>query len=126
MKKVAGTLKIDQAQFRELESFTKFGGDIDAVTARVIDKGRKNERLLIQPQYHPMPVEEEIAIIFCGVNGLLSNVPIEKVADFEKQFLQLLHAKYADDVLALLAQGKMTDEVSDKLKTAALEVVARF
>ena len=126
MKKVAGTLKIDQAQFRELESFTKFGGDIDAVTARVIDKGRKNERLLIQPQYHPMPVEEEIAIIFCGVNGLLANVPVEKVADFEKQFLQLLHAKYADDVLALLAQGKMTDEVSDKLKTAAQEVGARF
>ncbi len=126
MKKVAGTLKIDQAQFRELESFTKFGGDIDAVTARVIDKGRKNERLLIQPQYHPMLVEEEIAIIFCGVNGLLANVPIEKVADFEKQYLQLLHAKYADDVLALLAQGKMTDEVADKLKTAAQEVVARF
>ena len=73
-----------------------------------------------------MPVEEEIAIIFCGVNGLLANVPIEKVADFEKQYLQLLHAKYADDVLALLAQGKMTDEVADKLKTAAQEVVARF
>ena len=73
-----------------------------------------------------MPVEEEIAIIFCGVNGLLANVPVEKVADFEKQFLQLLHAKYADDVLALLAQGKMTDEVSDKLKTAAQEVGARF
>lgn len=126
MKKVAGTLKIDQAQFRELESFTKFGGDIDAVTARVIDKGRKNERLLIQPQYNPMPVEEEIAIIYCGVNGLLANVPVEKVADFEKQFLQLLHAKYADDVLAVLAQGKLTDEVQDKLKSAAQEVAARF
>lgn len=126
MKKVAGTLKIDQAQFRELESFTKFGGDIDAVTARVIDKGRKNERLLIQPQYNPMPVEEEIAIIYCGVNGLLANVPVEKVAEFEKQFLQLLHAKYADDVLAVLAQGKLTDEVQDKLKSAAQEVAARF
>ena len=126
MKKVAGTLKIDQAQFRELESFTKFGGDIDAVTARVIDKGRKNERLLIQPQYHPMAVEEEIAVIYCGVNGLLANVPIEKVAEFEKQFLQLLHAKHADDVLAVLASGKLTDEVSDKLKAAALEVSARF
>lgn len=126
MKKVAGTLKIDQAQFRELESFTKFGGDIDAVTARVIDKGRKNERLLIQPQYNPMPVEEEIAIIYCGVNGLLANVPVEKVADFEKQFLQLLHAKHADDVLAVLAQGKLTDEVQDKLKSAAQEVAARF
>lgn len=126
MKKVAGTLKIDQAQFRELESFTKFGGDIDAVTARVIDKGRKNERLLIQPQYNPMPVEEEIAIIYCGVNGLLANVPVEKVADFEKQFLQLLHAKYSEDVLAVLAQGKLTDEVQDKLKSAAQEVGARF
>ena len=126
MKKVAGTLKIDQAQFRELESFTKFGGDIDAVTARVIDKGRKNERLLIQPQYHPMAVEEEIAVIYCGVNGLLANVPIDKVAEFEKQFLQLLHAKHADDVLAVLASGKLSDEVSDKLKAAALEVSARF
>lgn len=126
MKKVAGTLKIDQAQFRELESFTKFGGDIDAVTARVIDKGRKNERLLIQPQYNPMPVEEEIAIIYCGVNGLLANVPVEKVAEFEKQFLQLLHAKYADNVLAVLAQGKLTDDVQDKLKSAAQEVAARF
>lgn len=126
MKKVAGTLKIDQAQFRELESFTKFGGDIDAVTARVIDKGRKNERLLIQPQYNPMPVEEEIAIIYCGVNGLLANVPVEKVADFEKQFLQLLHAKYSEDVLAVLAQGKLTDEVQEKLKSAAQEVGARF
>ncbi|MDE6573826.1 MAG: F0F1 ATP synthase subunit alpha, partial [Muribaculaceae bacterium] len=88
MKKVAGTLKIDQAQFRELEAFTKFGGDMDAVTARVIDKGRKNERLLIQPQYHPMSVDDEVAVIFCGVNGLLADVPSENVADFEKQFLQ--------------------------------------
>ena len=94
MKKVAGTLKIDQAQFRELESFTKFGGDIDPVTARVIDKGRKNERLLIQPQYHPMAVEDEVAVIYSGVNGLLENVPLEKVAEFEKQYLQLLHARY--------------------------------
>ena len=93
MKKVAGTLKIDQAQFRELESFTKFGGDIDPVTARVIDKGRKNERLLIQPQYHPMLVEEEVAVIFCGTKGLLENVPVAKVAEFEHLLLQLLHAK---------------------------------
>ena len=126
MKKVAGTLKIDQAQFRELESFTKFGGDIDPVTARVIDKGRKNERLLIQPQYHPMPVEEEIAIIFCGVNGLLENVPLDKVAEFEKQFLQLLNAKHQDDVLALLRQGKLTDDVDAKLRAAAADVAGRF
>jgi len=126
MKKVAGTLKIDQAQFRELESFTKFGGDIDAVTARVIDKGRKNERLLIQPQYHPMPVEEEIAIIFCGVNGLLANVPGDKVAEFEKQYLQLLHAKHTDDVLAQLQKGILTDEIAEKLKAAASDVASSF
>ncbi|MDE5668599.1 MAG: F0F1 ATP synthase subunit alpha, partial [Duncaniella sp.] len=98
MKKVAGTLKIDQAQFRELESFTKFGGDIDAVTARVIDKGRKNERLLIQPQYSPMAVEDEVAVIYCGTHGLLENVPVDKVAEFEKNFLQLMHAKYPQDM----------------------------
>lgn len=126
MKKVAGTLKIDQAQFRELESFTKFGGDIDPVTARVIDKGRKNERLLIQPQYHPMAVEDEIAVIFCGVNGLLENVPLDKVAEFEKQLLQLLHAKHADDVLAVLRSGKLTDDVADKLRAAAADVAGRF
>ncbi len=126
MKKVAGTLKIDQAQFRELESFTKFGGDIDAVTAHVIDKGRKNERLLIQPQYHPMPVEEEIAIIFCGVNGLLANVPGDKVAEFEKQYLQLLHAKHTDDVLAQLQKGILTDEIAEKLKAAASDVASSF
>ena len=126
MKKVAGTLKIDQAQFRELEAFTKFGGDMDAVTARVIDKGQKNERLLIQPQYHPMPVAQEIAIIYCGVNGLLESVPLTDVAEFEKQFLQLLEAKHADDVLASLAAGKLTDDVAAKLTAAAKDVAARF
>lgn len=126
MKKVAGTLKIDQAQFRELESFTKFGGDIDPVTARVIDKGRKNERLLIQPQYKPVAVEDEVAVIFCGVNGLLENVPLDKVAEFEKQLLQLLHAKYQNDVLDVLRSGKLTDDATAKLKQAASEVSGRF
>ncbi|RXE71211.1 F0F1 ATP synthase subunit alpha [Muribaculaceae bacterium Isolate-002 (NCI)] len=126
MKKVAGTLKIDQAQFRELEAFTKFGGDIDPVTARVIDRGRKNERLLIQPQYQPWAVEDQVAVIFCGVNGLLGNVPVEKVAEFEKALLQLLHAKYQDDVMTPIAQGKLTDEVSEKLKAVATEVAARY
>lgn len=126
MKKVAGTLKIDQAQFRELESFTKFGGDVDAVTARVIDKGRKNERLLIQPQYHPVPVADEVAVIYCGVNGLLENVPIDKVAEFEHQFVQLLHAKYQADVLDVIAQGKLTDDVTAKLKEAAAGITAQF
>lgn len=126
MKKVAGTLKIDQAQFRELESFTKFGGDIDPVTARVIDKGRKNERLLIQPQYHPVAVENEVALIYCGVNGLLENVPIDKVADFEKQLLQLLEAKYRKDVLEPIRAGKLTDDVTAKLTEAASQIVGQF
>ncbi|MCM1110014.1 MAG: F0F1 ATP synthase subunit alpha [Clostridium sp.] len=126
MKKVAGTLKIDQAQFRELESFTKFGGDIDPVTARVIDKGRKNERLLIQPQYHPYAVEEEVAVIFCGTKGLLENVPAEDVAEFEKQLLQLLHAKHQTDVLDVIRQGQLTDDVTAKLTAAARDVAARF
>ncbi len=126
MKKVAGTLKIDQAQFRELESFTKFGGDIDPVTARVIDKGRKNEQLLIQPQYHPVAVADEVALIYCGVNGLLENVPLDKVAEFEKQLLQLLHAKYQADVLDVIASGKLTDDVTSKLKEAASQIAAQF
>ncbi|MCC8070813.1 MAG: F0F1 ATP synthase subunit alpha [Bacteroidales bacterium] len=126
MKKVAGTLKIDQAQFRELESFTKFGGDIDPVTARVIDKGRKNERLLIQPQYHPMAVEDEVAVVYCGTQGLLENVPLDKVAEFEHQLLQLLHAKHQEDVLDVLRAGKLTDDVAAKLTAAAQEVSSRF
>lgn len=126
MKKVAGTLKIDQAQYRELESFTKFGGDIDPVTARVIDKGRKNERLLIQPQYSPKAVEDEVAVIFCGTRGLLENVPIDKVAEFEKLFLQLLHAKYQKEVLDVIKSGKLTDDVIDKLTTSAQEITSRY
>lgn len=126
MKKVAGTLKIDQAQFRELESFTKFGGDIDPVTARVIDKGRKNERLLIQPQYKPLAVEEEVAMVYCGVNGLLENVPLDKVAEFEKSLLQFLHAKHQSDVLDVIKAGNLSDDVTAKLKDAALEVAGRY
>ena len=126
MKKVAGTLKIDQAQFRELESFTKFGGDIDPVTARVIDKGRKNERLLIQPQYKPMAVEDEVAVIFAGTKGLLENVPLDKVAEFEHLYLQLLHAKYTDAVLVPIRQGQLTDEVVEKLTAAANDIAGRY
>ena len=126
MKKVAGTLKIDQAQFRELESFTKFGGDIDPVTARVIDKGRKNEQLLIQPQYSPMAVEDEVAVIFCGTKGLLENVPLDKVAEFEKLFLQLLHAKYQTDVLDVIKSGQFTDDVVAKLTESAKEIASRY
>ena len=126
MKKVAGTLKIDQAQFRELESFTKFGGDIDPVTARVIDKGRKNERLLIQPQYKPVAVEDEVAVIYAGTKGLLENVPLDKVAEFEQLFLQLLHAKHQSDVLDVIKSGKLTDEVMEKLNAAAKDIAGRY
>ena len=126
MKKVAGTLKIDQAQFRELESFTKFGGDIDPVTARVIDRGRKNERLLIQPQYHPVAVEEEVAIIYCGVNGLLADIALDKVADFEKGLLQLLRAKHRDDILQPILEGKFTDDVTSRLTDVARQVAAGY
>ena len=126
MKKVAGTLKIAQAQFRELESFTKFGGDVDPVTARTIDRGRKNERLLIQAQYSPMLVEEQVAVVFCGVNGLLERVPLEKVAEFEKLFLQLLHAKHQADVLDQLKAGIINDDVTEKIKAVASEIASKY
>ena len=126
MKKVAGTLKIAQAQFRELESFTKFGGDIDPVTARVIDRGRKNQQLLIQPQYKPWAVEDEVAVIFCGVNGLLEDVPLDKVHEFEEMFLQLLKAKYQKEVLDELRKGVLSDEVSDILTKVASEIASKY
>ncbi|MDE6447400.1 MAG: F0F1 ATP synthase subunit alpha, partial [Muribaculaceae bacterium] len=126
MKKVAGTLKIAQAQFRELESFTKFGGDIDPVTAKVIDTGRKNQQLLIQPQYSPWPVENQVAVIYCGVNGLLENVPLEKVKEFEEQFLQLVKAKYQKEVLDTIKAGQLTPDVEAKIRECAAETSARF
>ena len=126
MKKIAGTLKIDQAQFRELESFTKFGGDVDPVTAMTIDKGRKNERILIQPQYSPVPVEEEIAIIYCGTQGLLHNVPLDKVAEFEKLYLQILKSKYSHEVLDELRAGHLDDKISAHMTEVATEVANRF
>ncbi len=126
MKKVAGTLKIDQAQFRELESFTKFGGDMDAVTAFTIDKGQKNTRLLIQPQYSPMPVEQQIAILYCGTQGLLRDVPLDKVHDFEKEFLQTLTTKHRKDVLDVLRSGEINDEVSRILDETAKQLTAEI
>ena len=126
MKKVAGTLKISQAQFRELESFTKFGGDIDPVTAMTIDRGRKNERLLIQPQYSPVPVEEQIAAIYCGTQGLMSDVPLEKVSEFEKLFIQTLKAKYQAEVLDVLKSGVINDDVTAKLAEVAKQVASNY
>lgn len=126
MKKVAGTLKIDQAQYRELESFTKFGGDMDQVTALTIDKGQKNTRLLIQPQYNPMPVEYQIAILFCGTTGLLKNVPLSKVHAFEKSFLNILEQKHRTDILDKLKAGVIDDDCKLKLKELAKDIASSY
>ena len=121
MKKVAGTLKIDQAQYRELEAFTQFGGDMDPVTAQTIDKGQKNTQLLVQPQYSPMPVGEQIAILYCGVHGLLKDVPLDKVHDFEKALIKNLQGT---DVLETLQKGVIDDKITAKLDEVAALVAA--
>ena len=126
MKKIAGTLKIDQAQYRELEAFSKFGGDMDSVTEMVIDKGRKNAQLLIQPQHAPMPVEEEIAVIYCGTQGLLRNVDLKHVAEFEKMFLEILRSKYQKEILEPLREGVLDENVSKLLEEVATEVGQTF
>lgn len=126
MKKVAGTLKIDQAQFRELEAFTKFGGDMDPITALTIDKGQKNAALLVQPQYSPVPVEKQIAILYCGTNGLLKNVPIDQVHEFESDFLQILETQYNDSVLDQLRKGIINDDVTNILRKVAEEISGRY
>lgn len=125
MKKVAGTLKLDQAQYRELEAFSKFGSDMDAATLAVLDKGRKNVELLKQPQYKPLPVEEQVALIYCGTKGLLRDIPVEKVAEFEKEFVE--HLKLAHkDVLAEIAKGVFNEEIEEKLRTVAGDICLRF
>ena len=121
MKKVAGTLKIDQAQYRELEAFTKFGGDMDPVTALTIDKGQKNTRLLVQPQYSPMPVEQQIAVLYCGTHGLLKDVPLNRVHDFEKALINNLEST---DVLATLKKGVINEEVTAKIEEVAAAVAS--
>ena len=126
MKKIAGTLKIDQAQYRELEAFSKFGGDMDSVTEMVIDKGRKNAQLLIQPQHAPMPVEEEIAVIYCGTQGLLRNVELKHIAEFEKMFLEILRSKYQKEILEPLREGVQDENVSKLLEEVATEVGQTF
>ncbi|BBD44819.1 ATP synthase subunit A [Petrimonas sp. IBARAKI] len=121
MKKVAGTLKIDQAQYQELQAFTKFGGDMDKVTAMTIDKGQKNEQLLIQSPHQPLSVEKQIAILYCGTKGLLTDVPLEKVSEFEKKFLQILELNHRTDVLDELKKGVLNDVVTNILETVAAD-----
>ncbi|MDR2824249.1 MAG: F0F1 ATP synthase subunit alpha [Prevotellaceae bacterium] len=123
MKKVAGTLKIDQAQYRELEAFTQFGSDMDAVTAATIDKGRKNSKLLVQVLHQPMPVERQVAVLYCGTHGLLSKLPLEKVDEFEKEYLNVLELKHKDDVLSILKKGTLDDNITAILEKTAAEVV---
>ena len=122
MKKVAGTLKIDQAQYRELEAFSKFSSDMDAVTAMAIDRGRKNNKLLIQPQYSPMPVGEQIAILYCGTKGLMSKIAVDQVPEFQSKFLELLRASHTDDVIKPLAAGKIDDTITGIITNLAAAV----
>jgi len=125
MKKVAGTLKLDQAQFRELEAFSKFGSDLDAATLNVLEKGRRNVEILKQPQYSPMKAEEQVAILFCGTNNLLLDVPTDKIRDFQENYLSIMKAKY-QDVLGELKQGKLTDNGIETMKKVATEVSGRY
>jgi len=125
MKKVAGTLKLDQAQFRELEAFAKFGSDLDAATMSVLEKGKRNVEILKQPQYSPLTVGEQVAIIFCGSQNLLSKVPVNKIIDFQDAFLHHMNEQKSD-VIKQLGEGKYTDELTDALKKAAADVSRQF
>ncbi len=125
MKKVAGTLKLDQAQYRELEAFSKFGSDLDAATKSVLDKGARNVEVLKQAQFSPLRVEQQVAIIYCGTKGLLRNVPVNKVKEFEAEFLSFLEAKHKD-VLNLLKAGKYSDEITNVLETAAKDLSGKY
>ena len=123
MKKVAGTLKIDQAQYRELESFSKFSSDMDTVTSLTLDKGRKNNVLLIQPQYAPMPVGEQVAILYCGTKALMKDIPLSKVPEFQKIFLERMRADNRADVLDPLAKGKIDNVITGTIERVAAEIV---
>ena len=123
MKKVAGTLKIDQAQYRELEAFSKFGSDMDPVTMLTLDKGRKNNRLLIQPQYSPMPVGEQVALLYCGTKGLLKDLQIDQVDDFQAMFLQKMRAFRAKDVLEPLSKGEFGPDLFSIIEKEAESIV---
>lgn len=126
MKKVAGTLKIDQAQYRELEAFSKFSSDMDPVTAMAIDRGRKNNQLLIQPQYSPMPVGEQVAILYCGTHGLMRDIAINKVRAFQDTFLDAMRADHQADVLDVLAAGKINDDVTAIIEKVAAQVAGQY
>lgn len=123
MKKVAGTLKIDQAQYRELEAFSKFSSDVDPITLMTLDKGRKNNRLLIQPQYSPMPVGEQVAVLYCGTKGLLKDLALEQVDDFQDIFLSKMRAFHQDDVLTPLSKGQIDPAICEIMENEAKSIV---
>jgi len=125
MKKVSGTLKLDQAQYRELEAFAKFGSDLDAATLNVIEKGKRNVEILKQAQNDPFTVEDQIAIIYAGSKNLLRNVPVDQVKAFESAYLDTLRSKHSY-ALATLKSGKLTDEVVDVLNAVAQETSKLF
>jgi F-type H+-transporting ATPase subunit alpha len=125
MKKVAGTLKLDQAQFRELEAFAKFGSDLDASTKLTIERGRRNLEVLKQPQFSPVKVEDQVAMIYCCTNGLLDNVPVSEVKAFEKDFLRNMNAQHKGS-LDLLKAGKLEDSVIADIKQTAKEISSRY
>lgn len=125
MKKIAGTLKLDQAQYRELEAFSKFGSDLDAATKAVLDKGVRNVEILKQPQYTPMAVEDQVAIIYCGTKGLLQQVPVDRVRDFEAEYLFFLRQNHVE-VLNNLAKGKLIDEDLATMRKVAADLAAKY
>ena len=125
MKKISGTLKLDQAQYRELEAFAKFGSDLDAATTAVIEKGKRNVEILKQGQYSPLRVEEQAAIIYCGTNGLLMDVPVDKIKQFEAEYIDFLHSKH-QQTLDDLASGKLTDEIKSTLEKVAAEMSSKY
>ncbi|MFT5435703.1 MAG: F-type H+-transporting ATPase subunit alpha [Ulvibacter sp.] len=125
MKKVAGTLKLDQAQYRELEAFAKFGSDLDAATMNVISKGQRNVEILKQAQNDPFTVEDQVAIIYAGSKNLLRDVPVEKVKEFERDFLEMMNAKHKD-TLDTLKSGKLTDESIDVITAVAADLSAKY
>ena len=125
MKKISGTLKLDQAQYRELEAFAKFGSDLDAATKAVIEKGKRNVEILKQGQYSPLRVEEQAAIIYCGTNGLLMDVPVDKIKEFEVEFISFLHQKH-QNILDDLAAGKLNDNITNTLESVVKELTPKY
>jgi len=125
MKKVAGTLKLDQAQYRELEAFAKFGSDLDQATKNVLEKGKRNVEILKQPQYAPLKVEEQIAVLFCGVNGLLLNIPVNRIKDFETDYLQTLHDAH-QEILETLKQGIIDEAIMKNMEEVCKDVAVKY